>query len=172
MAAATTGGSRWQGRTWCREPPFSEVTPASPVRDGLAPHAVNGVFSSPLVVVSPLETPVTPPRRQVPSVTVTFGGTAGRPEEDAMSEHSEKALERRATAKVTGRRSRRLSSGPASSGLQCARVGPGQSVVAQVANLDHGVRCARSRRRGARWRGRPEFGPVRRQGAPELRCSP
>ena len=56
-----------------------------------------------------------------------------------MWEHLEKALERRATGKVTGRRSRRLPSGPASSGLQCARGGPGQSAVAQVANLDHGV---------------------------------
>jgi hypothetical protein len=91
MAAATTAGSRWHGRTWCRERLFFEVTPPRPVRDGLAPHAVNGVFSSPLVVVSPLQTSVTPPRRQVPSGTVTLG-VAGRPEEDAMSERLEKAL--------------------------------------------------------------------------------
>ena len=31
------------------------------------------------------------------------------------------------------------SSGPARSGLQCAKGGPGQSAVAEVANLDHGV---------------------------------
>ena len=79
MAAATTGGSRWHGRTSCGEPLFFEVTPPRPVRDGLAPHAVNGVFSSSLVVVSPLQTPVTPPRRQVPSVIVTFGGWLADP---------------------------------------------------------------------------------------------
>jgi anti-anti-sigma factor len=56
-----------------------------------------------------------------------------------MWEHLEKPLERRATAKVTGRRTDDCSSGPAWSGLQCARGGPGQSAVVQVANLDHGA---------------------------------
>ena len=56
-----------------------------------------------------------------------------------MWEHLEKALERRATAKGPAGAADDCSSGPAWSGLQCAKGGPGQSAVAQVANLDHGV---------------------------------
>ena len=56
-----------------------------------------------------------------------------------MWEQLEKALERRATAKGPAGAADDCSSGPASSGLQCARGGPGQPAVEQVANLGHGV---------------------------------
>ena len=56
-----------------------------------------------------------------------------------MWEHLEKALERRTTAQGPAGAADDCSSGPAWSGLQCAKGGPGQSAVADVANLDHGV---------------------------------
>ena len=61
------------------EPLSSKSTRPAPVREGLAPHAVNGVFFGSLVVVSPLQTSVTPPRRLVPSVAVTCGGWLADP---------------------------------------------------------------------------------------------